>query len=134
MMKNDHAINAMINSFKKNQKKQRQPSKIQVIAGMKKYLCHVAGWKMSQLKGKSHEEIEGLYYRAYRRDKDFIPMDLEEEARRYKRSGVTIESKAAKKSKTQESSYSKEDDVKLTEEQFLGMIYIEPKVLDVEPL
>ena len=100
-MKNDQALNAMINSIKKNQKKQRQPSKIQVIAGMKKYLCHVVGWKMSQLKGKSHEEIERLYYRAFRRDKDFLPMNSEEEARRFKRAGETIESKAAKKSKSQ---------------------------------
>ena len=72
----------MIDSIKKNQKKSRQPSKVQVIASMKKFLCHVAGWKMSQLKGKSHDKIEGLYYRAYRRDKDFVPMDSEEEARR----------------------------------------------------
>ena len=61
-------------------------------------------------------------------------MDSEEEARRYKRSGTTIESKAAKKPKIKESFQAKEDDDKLIEEQFVGMIYIEPEVLDVEPL
>lgn len=115
LMKNDQALNEMIGSIKKNQKKQRQPSKVQVIVGMKKFLCHVAGWKMCQLKGKSHEEIEGLYYRAFRRDKDFVPMNSEEEARRFKRPGSTIGSEAAKKPKVQKSSHAKEGS-KLSEE------------------
>ena len=69
---------------------------------MKKYLCHVGGWKMYQLKGKSPEEIERLYYREFRKDKDFLPMHSEAEAKRYKRSGVNIESKETKKSKVEE--------------------------------
>ena len=71
---------------------------------MKKYLCHVGGWKMYQLKGKPYEEIQRLYYQEYRRDKDFLPMHSEAEAKRYKRSGKNIESKKSKKPRVDEKS------------------------------
>jgi hypothetical protein len=61
-------------------------------------------------------------------------MHSEAEAKRYKRSGVNIELKDDKRSKTQESSQAQEEDDKLTAEQFSGMIYIESDVLDVDPL
>ena len=73
-----------------------------------------AGWKMTQLKGKSYEEIQVVYYRAFRRNKDFIPMDSQEENTRYLRS--------TKKQKTTEESskdQSKEDK-ELTEEIICG--------------
>lgn len=63
---------------------------------MKKYLCHVGEWKMNQLKGKSYEEIQRLYYQEYRRDKDFLPMHSEAEAQRYKRSGIILNLKMLK--------------------------------------
>ena len=85
-MKNDQALDDMISSIKKGQKRPRKPSQAQVIAGMKKFLCMQAGWKMTQLKGKSYKEIQVLYYRAFRRNKDFIPMNSEEEKTRYFRS------------------------------------------------
>ena len=78
---------------------------------MKKFLYMQFGWKMTQLKGKSYEEIQVLYYRAFRRNKDFIPMDCQEENTRYLRS--------SKEQKTTEES-SKDDskeDKGLTEDQ-----------------
>ena len=82
-MKNDQALDDMISSIKKGQKRPRKASQAQVIARMKKFLCMQAGWKMTQLKGKSYKEIQVLYYRAFRRNKDFIPMNSEEEKTRY---------------------------------------------------
>ena len=57
---------------------------------------------MSQLKGKSHEEIEGLYYRIFKSDKNFIPMDSQKETEFLKRHGTHMESSRAKKSKVEE--------------------------------
>jgi hypothetical protein len=68
---------------------------------MKTYCCHVGNWKMAQFKGMSHDQIEGIYYRVKRQDSNFIPMDLEPEAKKSKRSGVSLESKDDKKLKTQ---------------------------------
>lgn len=83
-VKNNQAFDSIVDTIKNTQKKPRQLSQAQVIGGMKKYLCHVGGWKMYQLKGKSYEEIQRLYYQEYRRDKDFLPMHSEAEAKRYK--------------------------------------------------
>ena len=74
-MKNDQALDDMISSIKKGQKRPRKPSQAQVIAEMKKFLCTQAGWKMTQLKGKRYEELQALYYKAFRRNKYFIPVD-----------------------------------------------------------
>ena len=119
-----------ISSVKKGHKRPRKPFQAQVIAGMKKFVCMQAGWKMTQLKGKSYKEIQVLYYRAFRRNKDFVLMDSEEEKTRYLRS--TKKQKATEEiSKDQ----SKEDE-ELTEDQLGEMIAIEsePAYFYVEPL
>ncbi|GJY46026.1 hypothetical protein Tco_0435089 [Tanacetum coccineum] len=41
------------------------------------YLKNTSGYKYSQLKGKTYEEIHGLYERQQKRNQDFIPMDTE---------------------------------------------------------
>ncbi|GJR86937.1 hypothetical protein Tco_0210948 [Tanacetum coccineum] len=41
------------------------------------YLKNTGGYKYSQLKGKTYEEIHGLYERHQKRNQDFIPMDTE---------------------------------------------------------
>jgi hypothetical protein len=85
-MKNQQALDEVIGKVRKGQKKQRQPTKAQVIAEMKTYCCHVGNWKMSQFKGMSHDRIEGIFYRLKRQDSDFIPIDFEEEERRFPKS------------------------------------------------
>lgn len=62
-MKNDQAFDHIIGSIKKRQKNPRQPTLAQITADMKKYCCHVGGWKMSQFKRKTHEEVAVIYYR-----------------------------------------------------------------------
>ena len=46
--------------------RKRPPTRAQIIKGMKDYLKHQDEW-IAQLKGKSNEEIEILYYIAYRK-------------------------------------------------------------------
>ncbi|GJX57713.1 hypothetical protein Tco_0287610 [Tanacetum coccineum] len=41
------------------------------------YLKNTGGYKYSQLKGKTFEEIHGLYERQQKRNQDFIPIDTE---------------------------------------------------------
>ncbi|GJX98924.1 hypothetical protein Tco_0355943 [Tanacetum coccineum] len=49
---------------------------------MMTYLKNMGGYKHSQLKGKSYEEIQGLYERHQKRIQDFTPMDSEKEAQK----------------------------------------------------
>ncbi|GJV07711.1 hypothetical protein Tco_1345367 [Tanacetum coccineum] len=49
---------------------------------MMTYLKNMGGFKHSQLKGKSYEEIQGLYERQQKRIKDFTLMDSEKEAQK----------------------------------------------------
>lgn len=124
-MKNDKALDEMISSIKKGQKRPRQPTEAQVIYGIKKYLCNQGGWKMNQFKGRSHEEIQLEYYRVFKSNKDFVPMNSEEENRRFLRS--------SKKQKTEKS----KEGEKLSEEQLKERIEIidsDPSILDIEPL
>ena len=57
---------------------------------------------MHQFKGMSYEEVKRVYYREFKRDKDFIPMDTEKVIRKYpghKRFGEDLESETSKKPK-----------------------------------
>ncbi|GKF59436.1 hypothetical protein Tco_0176222, partial [Tanacetum coccineum] len=46
------------------------------------YLKNIGGYKHSKLKGKSYEEIQGLYARQQKNLQDFTPMDSEKEAQK----------------------------------------------------
>ncbi|GJZ63003.1 hypothetical protein Tco_0619424 [Tanacetum coccineum] len=49
---------------------------------MMTYLKYMGGYKHNQPKGKSFEEIQGLYERQQKRIPDFTPMDSEKEAQK----------------------------------------------------
>ncbi|GJX39140.1 hypothetical protein Tco_0252443 [Tanacetum coccineum] len=49
---------------------------------MMTYLKNTGGYKHNQLKGKTYEEIHGLYERQQKRNQDFIPMDSKKEAQK----------------------------------------------------
>ncbi|GJX75398.1 hypothetical protein Tco_0313993 [Tanacetum coccineum] len=71
---------------------------------MMTYLKNTSGYKYSQLKGKTYEEVHELYERQQKRNQDFIPMDSEKEAqklgKRLKRvAGSYATQKLPKKSK-----------------------------------
>ncbi|GKA91703.1 hypothetical protein Tco_0813628 [Tanacetum coccineum] len=57
----------------------KPPTKTQLRNLMMTYLKNTGGYKHSQLKGKTYEEIHELYERQQKRNQDFIPMDLEKE-------------------------------------------------------
>ncbi|GKD37737.1 hypothetical protein Tco_1257944 [Tanacetum coccineum] len=60
----------------------KPPTKTQLRNLMMTYLKNMGGYKHSQLKGKSYEEIQGLYERQQKRIHDFTPMDSEKEAQK----------------------------------------------------
>ncbi|GKE17325.1 hypothetical protein Tco_1424902, partial [Tanacetum coccineum] len=55
----------------------KPPTRTQLRNLMITYLKNTSGYKYSQLKGKTYEEIHGLYERQQKRNQDFIPMDIE---------------------------------------------------------
>ncbi|GKC29970.1 putative ribonuclease H-like domain-containing protein [Tanacetum coccineum] len=73
-----------------------------------KCIKNMGGYKHSQLKGKSYEEIQGLYERQQKRIQDFTPMDSDKEAqkpgKRWKRvAGSYATHKSPKKPKVMKS-------------------------------
>ncbi|GKA57684.1 hypothetical protein Tco_0756872 [Tanacetum coccineum] len=86
----------------------KPPTKTQLRNLMMTYLKNMGGYKHSQLKGKSYEEIQGLYERQQKRIQDFTPMDSEKEdqkpAKRLKRvAGSYATQKSPKKPKVMKS-------------------------------
>ena len=128
-IENEKALQYVMDSVKKNQKKPRQSTKAQVIAEMKRYCCNVGGWKMAQFKGKSHDEVEGIYYREYSRDKNYAPMGSEKEAEFIKRHAEHMEKSRdrAKKQRIEKSQM-------LTEDKLKTMVMIEEEDFFPDPL
>ncbi|GJS64257.1 hypothetical protein Tco_0678821 [Tanacetum coccineum] len=60
----------------------RPPTKTQLRNLMMTYLKNMGGYKHSQLKGKTNEEIQGLYEREQKFIHDFVPMDSEKEEKK----------------------------------------------------
>ncbi|GJX24541.1 hypothetical protein Tco_0230837, partial [Tanacetum coccineum] len=60
----------------------KPPTKTRLRNLMMTYLKNMGGYKHSQLKGKSYEEIQGLYERQQKRIQDFTPIDIEKEAQK----------------------------------------------------
>ncbi|GJS62921.1 putative ribonuclease H-like domain-containing protein [Tanacetum coccineum] len=60
----------------------KPPTKTQLRNLMMTYLKNMGGYKHSQLKGNTYEEILGLYERQQKRIQDFTPIDSEKEAQK----------------------------------------------------
>ncbi|GJY28234.1 hypothetical protein Tco_0404001 [Tanacetum coccineum] len=60
----------------------RPPTKTQLRNLMMTYLKNMGGYKHSQLKGKTYEEIQGLYKREQKFIHDFVPMDSKKEEKK----------------------------------------------------
>ncbi|GJT08127.1 hypothetical protein Tco_0842589 [Tanacetum coccineum] len=60
----------------------KPPTKTQLRNLMMTCLKNMGGYKHSQLKGKSYEEIQGLYEKQQKRIQDFTLIDLEKEAQK----------------------------------------------------
>ncbi|GJU76250.1 hypothetical protein Tco_1273320 [Tanacetum coccineum] len=73
------------------------------------YLKNMGGYKHNQLKGRSYEEIQKLFDKAYKQVNSFVPMDLEvvkssvtRTKGSSKRAGDELESDISKKQKIDE--------------------------------
>ncbi|GJZ76148.1 hypothetical protein Tco_0640613 [Tanacetum coccineum] len=62
--------------------RRRLHTKTQLRNLMMTYLKNMGGYKHSQLKGKTYEEIQGLYEREQKFIHDFVPMDSEKEEKK----------------------------------------------------
>ncbi|GJT36348.1 hypothetical protein Tco_0926767 [Tanacetum coccineum] len=60
----------------------KPPTKTQLRNLMMTYLKNMGGYKHSQLKGKTYEEIQGLYEREQKFIHDFVPMDSKKEEKK----------------------------------------------------
>ena len=96
---------------------------------MKDFLLHQDSWKASQLKGKSQEEIERLYYTAYKKVQQFVTIEEEDDARRSSKRHNTIEEQPTEKDEAQE-----EEVEEMSHDHINNMLVIMPESLHVDPL
>ncbi|GJV52240.1 hypothetical protein Tco_1447981 [Tanacetum coccineum] len=98
------------------EKRNKPPTKAQKRSTMSTYLKHMAGYKHTQLKSKSYDEIQKLFDKEMKRVNTFVDMDTElvegSEKRAEdstKRAGTELEQEVAKKQKI--------DDAKVDDDQ-----------------
>ncbi|GJS28604.1 hypothetical protein Tco_0489224 [Tanacetum coccineum] len=91
------------------EQRSKPPTKTQIRNRMCAYLKNMGGYKHNQLKGRSYEEIQKLFDKAYKQVNSFVPMDSEvvksSETRTEgssKRAGDELESDKSKKQKIDE--------------------------------
>ncbi|GJZ14219.1 hypothetical protein Tco_0549449 [Tanacetum coccineum] len=57
------------------EQRSKPPTKTQIRNRMRAYLKNMCGYKHNQLKGRSYEEIQELFDKAYKQVNSFVPMD-----------------------------------------------------------
>ncbi|GJZ30181.1 hypothetical protein Tco_0575228 [Tanacetum coccineum] len=99
------------------EQRSKPPTKTQIRNRMCAYLKNMGGYKHNQLKGRSYEEIQKLFDKAYKQVNSFVPMDSEvvksSETRTEgssKRAGDELESDKSKKQKIDEHVEAEKDD------------------------
>ncbi|GJR72786.1 putative reverse transcriptase domain-containing protein [Tanacetum coccineum] len=60
------------------------------------------GYKMKDFKGMSYDDIRPIFEKVWDQIHSFVPMDFEEEVQRLKRAGEDVETKPAKRQRTEE--------------------------------
>ncbi|GJV77779.1 hypothetical protein Tco_1509363 [Tanacetum coccineum] len=100
------SIQAMIEDDEVAEQRSKPPTKTQIRNKMCAYLKNMGGYKHNQLKGRSYEEIQKLFDKAYKQVNSFVSMDLEVEKSSVtrtegssKRAGDELESDKSKKQK-----------------------------------
>ncbi|GJY11648.1 hypothetical protein Tco_0380957 [Tanacetum coccineum] len=91
------------------EQRSKPPTKNQIRNRMCTYLKNMGGYKHNQLKGRSYEEIQKLFDKAYKQVNSFVPMDSEvvkssvtRTEGSSKRAGDELESDKSKKQKINE--------------------------------
>ncbi|GJS64387.1 hypothetical protein Tco_0678951 [Tanacetum coccineum] len=103
----------------------RPPTKTQLRNLMMTYLKNMGGYKHSQLKGKTYEEIQGLYEREQKFIHDFVPIDSEKEEKK------SMEPESEGKKKEEAAEYEKEKEKLMLS---LKIIYGNDNEVNYEPL
>ncbi|GKC17682.1 hypothetical protein Tco_1014464 [Tanacetum coccineum] len=120
----------------------KPPTKNQIRNRMCTYLKNMGGYKHNQLKGRSYEEIQKLFDKAYKQVSSFVPMDLEEvkssETRTEessKRAGNELESDKSKKQKIDEHVEAENDDQEVAEmKRHIEIVKDDEVAIDAIPL
>nr|GEZ94015.1 hypothetical protein [Tanacetum cinerariifolium] len=60
------------------------------------------GWKVKVFRGMTFKEVEAKFNSVWKQIEDFVPMGSKEEAKRFKRKGISFEQESAKKQKISE--------------------------------
>ncbi|GJU06911.1 hypothetical protein Tco_1123341 [Tanacetum coccineum] len=99
------------------EQRSKPPTKNQIRNRMCTYLKNMGGYKHNQLKGRSYEEIQKLFDKAYKQVSSFVPMDSEvvkssvtRTEGSSKRAGDELESDKSKKQKIDEHVEAEKDD------------------------
>ncbi|GJZ52602.1 hypothetical protein Tco_0607117 [Tanacetum coccineum] len=125
------------------EQRSKPPTKTQIRNRMCAYLKNMGGYKHNQLKGRSYEEIQKLFDKAYKQVNSFVPMDLEvvksSETRTEgssKRAGDELESDKSKKQKIDEHVEAEKDDGQEEAEmkKHIEIVKDDEVVIDVIPL
>ncbi|GJW57518.1 hypothetical protein Tco_0104249 [Tanacetum coccineum] len=99
------------------EQRSKPPTKTQIRNRMCAYLKNMGGYKHNQLKGRSYEEIQKLFDKAYKQVNSFVFIDLEvvkssetRTEKSSKRAGDELESDKSKKQNIDEHVEAKKDD------------------------
>ncbi|GJR04721.1 putative ribonuclease H-like domain-containing protein [Tanacetum coccineum] len=100
------------------------------------------GYKMKDFKGMSYDDIRPIFEKVWDQIHSFVPMDSEEEVPRLKRAGQDVETKPAKRQRTEEVSESVQEQTdkepktdELSQEQLNQMVIIvQDEGMNVEAL
>ncbi|GKB10042.1 hypothetical protein Tco_0843965 [Tanacetum coccineum] len=120
----------------------RPRSVAEVRKNMMVYLKNQGGYKMKDFKGMSYDDIRPIFEKVWDQIHSFVPMDSEEEVQRLKRAGQDVETKPAKRQRTEEVSESVQEQTdeepktdELSQEQLNQMVIIVPdEGINVEAL
>ncbi|GJW37166.1 hypothetical protein Tco_0060086 [Tanacetum coccineum] len=97
-------------NMRAQEKRNRPPTKPEMRSQMNTYLKNIGGYKHSQLKGKSFDEIKKLFDKEMIKVNTFITMDSEARGSSTKRTTKPLESDTSKKQKLVENVEAKVDD------------------------
>ncbi|GKE50262.1 hypothetical protein Tco_1481520 [Tanacetum coccineum] len=113
------------------EQRSKPPTKTQIRNRMCTYLKNMGGYKHNQLKGRSYEEIQKLFDKAYKQVNSFVPMDSEvvkssvtRTEGSSKRAGDELESDKSKKQKIDEHVEAEKDDDQEEAEMKISLLFL----------
>nr|GEU34333.1 hypothetical protein [Tanacetum cinerariifolium] len=149
MIETDEQMASRIQFEEAAEQRSKLPTKAQMRNRMYTYLKNQAGCNHNQLIGRSYDEIQKLFDKAYKQVKSFVPMDSEvvkdsgkkddssskQAESRKKRAGLKLKSKSPKKLKVMKEHESAVDEQEKEELKFcLKIVQDEDRAINYETL